>query len=316
VIRAGSQTMRAVGAAIAIALVVIAGVALPPYYEEVLVDGLINAVFAVSLNLLLGYTGLPSLGHAAYFASGAYAAGLVSLHVTHSFWIGALSGTAAGAILGAIFGVVALRTKGAYFLMITLALGQIAWAVAYSWRDVTGGDDGLRGIPAPDIGLSIVHLDGPRLYFVLTLIALVATLAATRLLVGSPFGRTLRGIKDNSVRMGALGYNVWLHRYLAFVMASAGAGFAGVLFVYHKGFVSPDVAHVVTSAQAMLMVILGGAGTLWGPVAGAMTITVLGNFASTYTLHWTLILGLLYIGVVLIAPTGIISVLARPKGSR
>jgi branched-chain amino acid transport system permease protein len=298
--------------ALGLCLILVAGLgaALPSYYAGLLTEGLIFAVLAMSLNLLVGYAGLPSLGHAAYFSIGAYAAGLLAVHATRSFWLGALVGMGAGALLGAAFGLLALRTTGVYFLMITLALAQIVWAVAFSWRSVTGGDDGLRAIGRPDLALPGVDLADTSSYFVFALIVVVAAALAMRVIIRSPFGRTLRGVQESQVRMAALGYNVWLHRYIAFILSSAFAGLAGVLFVYYKGFISPEAASIVVSAEVMLMVILGGAGTLTGPVVGALTIVLLSNFVSAYTDRWTLILGTLYIVVMLAAPQGIVGALA------
>jgi branched-chain amino acid transport system permease protein len=279
---------------------------LPSYYAGLLVDGLIFSIFALSLNLLVGRTGLPSLGHASGFAVGAYAAGLTSLNVTNNFFLGALAGIAAGAVLSAIFGLLALRTKGVYFLMITLALAQIAWGIALTWRGVTGGDDGLRGIKRPTLGFVDIDLTGSAAFYVFVLTCFIAVFALMRLILSSPFGRSLAGIQSNEIRMRALGYDVWLHKYLTFIVAGAFAGFAGVLFVEYKGFVSPDAASIVVSAEVMLMVILGGAASLSGPVIGAFAIILLSNFISSYTARWTFVLGALYAAVMLIAPDGIV----------
>jgi branched-chain amino acid transport system permease protein len=305
VIRSG---LRWLAAAVGIALAV-AAAALPSYYAGLLVEGLIFSIFALSLNLLLGYAGLPSLGHAAYFAAGAYAAGLVAVNVVQSFWVGALAGIAASALLGASFGLLALRTTGVYFLMITLALAQIAWAIAFSWRSVTGGDDGLRGIGRPTLGIPGIDLSGTSSYYLFALAAFAFAFLLMRAVLRSPFGLTLLGVQESPARMDALGYNVWLHKYIAFVLSAAFAGFAGVLFVYYKGFISPEAASIIVSAEVMLMVILGGAGTLAGPAVGAFTIILLSNFVSAYTARWTLILGLLYAFVVLAAPTGMVGAL-------
>jgi branched-chain amino acid transport system permease protein len=284
----------------------IAAMLLPSYYVGLLIEGLIFAIFATSLNLILGFAGLPSLGHAAYFAAGAYATGLVAVHLTQSFWIGMLAGTGTGALLGALFGLLALRATGAYFLMITLALAQIAWAVAFSWRTVTGGDDGLRGIGRPQLWPDGLELGTTLSFYLLTLAAFGAVIVFVRALLQSPFGLTLRGLQTSPRRMEALGYHVWLHKYIAFVLSSGLSGFAGVLFVYYKGFISPEAASIVVSAEVMLMVILGGAGTLFGPAVGAFAIILLSNVVSAHTARWTFVLGALYVIVVLIAPDGVV----------
>lgn len=289
----------------------VAGWLLPPYYAGLVVDGLIFAVFALGVNLLLGHTGLPSLGHAAYFGMGAYAAGLTAIHVSQSFWIGAAAGIGGALALGAVYGLLALRTTGVYFLMITLALGQIAWAVAFSWRRVTGGDDGLRGIPRPDLGLLPGLLDDRNAYFLFALAACILVGLLMAAIIRSPFGRALRGIRENPERMAALGYRIWLYKYLAFVLSAGFSGFAGVLFAYYKGFVSPEAVSIVISAEAMLMVIVGGAATTFGPVVGAFIIIMLSHVVSGYTDRWSLILGLLYIAVVLLAPQGVVALVRK-----
>jgi branched-chain amino acid transport system permease protein len=182
----------------------------------------------------------------------------------------------------------------------------VAWGIAFSWREVTGGDDGLRGVPKPTLGIPITDLSGPSAFYLFTLAAFLAALMLMRAIVRSPFGRSLRGIQESASRMEALGYNVWLHKYLAFVVSAGFAGFAGLLFASYKGFVSPEAASILTSAEVLLMVILGGAGTLFGPVVGAFVIILLSNLISAYTARWTLILGALYAVVVLVAPAGII----------
>jgi branched-chain amino acid transport system permease protein len=287
-------------------VVAIAAAWLPSYYVGLLIEGLVFSIFALGLNLLLGYTGLPSLGHAAYFAAGAYGAGLMAVKVTPDFWAGLACGLVVSTALGAAFGLLALRTSGVYFLMITLALAQVAWGIAFSWRDLTGGDDGLRSIPRPRLEIPGVDLSGTSAFYVFTLAAFVIALVLMRIILRSPFGRSLPGVKDSEARMDALGYNVWLHKYIAFVLSAGFSGFAGVLLSYYKGFVSPESASIIVSAEVMLMVILGGAATLVGPVLGAFVIILLSNLISAYTARWTLILGALYAIVVLAAPAGLV----------
>ena len=285
-------------------------VLLSSYTLGLLIDGLIFSILALGLNLLLGYAGLPSLGHAAYFGVGAYAAGLMMIHVSDSFWLCAIVAIAATAAVGAAFGLLALRTTGVYFLIITLALGQIAWAIAFSWRSLTGGDDGLRGIGRPDLGFGLL-VDDTQSYYLLALGAAGAALLLMALIVRSPFGEALRGIQQNPQRMSALGYDVWLYKLLAFVMSAAFSGFAGVIFVFYKGFVSPESVGVVVSAEITLMVIAGGAGTLLGPFIGAFLVVYLSHAVSGFTDRWMTILGLLYIVVMLFAPKGIVALASR-----
>lgn len=219
--------------------VAIAGAWLPSYYTGLLIEGLVFSIFALGLNLLLGHTGLPSLGHAAYFAAGAYAAGIMAVRITPDFWAGLACGLVVSIALGAAFGLLALRTSGVYFLMITLALAQVAWGIAFSWRDLTGGDDGLRSIPRPTLAIPGVDLSGTAAFYVFTLAAFVIALVLMRAILRSPFGRSLRGVKDSEARMNALGYNVWLHKYIAFVLSAGFSGFAGVLLAYYGDSSAP-----------------------------------------------------------------------------
>jgi branched-chain amino acid transport system permease protein len=277
------------------------------YWINILTQGLIFAVLAMSLDLLLGYTGLPGLGHAAFFGMGAYTVGLVSLRVHPSFWLNCVLGIAAAAILAAIFGLLALRTRGPYFLMITLGMAQLLWGVAWSWRALTRGDDGLTGIRRPEIpGVISLWEPGTFYYFVLVVAAAAAVLMAC--VVRSPFGYALRGIRENETRLQLLGYRVWRYKYVCFILAGGIAGLAGVLYGYFSGFVNPSLLSVRISAEVLLMVALGGAGTLIGPAAGALGIVTLQSLVSDYTKRWYLVLGALYVGVALFR--------ARPRRGR
>jgi branched-chain amino acid transport system permease protein len=303
----------------ALVLLVLAGLALvlaplglPSYHLGLLTKTLILAVFAMSLNLILGYTGLPSLGHAAYFGVAAYTAGLLALRGITNFWIDFGAGVAAAAATAALFGLLALRTRGAYLLMITLALAQVLWGIAFGWKSLTGGDDGLPGVPRPAAGLPWSLADGVRFYYFVLVIVVLAT-AFLWLIVHSPFGRALVGIRENERRMEVLGYNTWAHKYVAFVVAGALAGVAGTVFVAYNGFVNPAYLSVVFSAMALIMVILGGAGTLLGPALGSMVIVFLENLISAHTQRWLLVLGLIYIAVTLFAPAGLMGLVNRRR---
>jgi branched-chain amino acid transport system permease protein len=266
---------------------------------------LIIALFAMSLDLLLGYAGLDSLGHAPFFGIAAYTVGLLSLRLGTSWWLAFPAGLIAGGGVGALFGLLALRARGSYFLMITLALAQVLWGIAFGWRTLTGGDDGLPNIPRPDLGLPWPLTDNtPFYYFVLLIAGAAAVLLAA--IVQSPFGYALRGIRESESRMLALGYNVWRYKYLAFVLAALFSGLAGCLYVYFNRFVSPEYLHVIRSAEVLIMVILGGAGTLIGPAIGAGVIVFLEDMMSSYTQRWLTVLGLVYVVVTLFAPRGLI----------
>jgi len=300
---------RALGVAIVVLLA-----AAPSYlsssYVGLLTKPLILGLFAMSLNLLMGYTGLGSFGHALYFGVGAYAAGLLSLKVLANFWLDAVAALAAAVLVALGFGPLTLRARGSYFAMITLALAQVAWGVAFGWRSLTGGDDGLPGIARPVL-MGSLTLSGETSFFYFVAVIFAAATLGLAVVVDSPFGKTLAGIKESETRMEVLGYNVWAYQYAASVLAGLLAGLAGVLFVYYNGYVSPVYLSVVFSAQALLMVILGGAGTLLGPAIGAAIIVMLENLISIFTERWVLVLGTIYVIVTLFAPRGIHGLLRR-----
>jgi branched-chain amino acid transport system permease protein len=210
----------------------------------------------------------------------------------------------------ALFGFLAIRATGTYFLMITLALGMVVWGLAFRWVSMTKGDNGIAGVPRPELGLPW-SLSAPLPFFYFALVAATLAWAAMGVLVRSPFGLGLKGIRESESRMRALGYSVWLHKYLAFVISGFFAGFAGVLWAYYNGFVGPVDVQLVTSVETLLMVALGGPGTLAGPALGAALIVFLKNFVSVYTKRWLLILGAVYIGVILWAPRGVLGAFSR-----
>jgi branched-chain amino acid transport system permease protein len=192
--------------------------------------------------------------------------------------------------------------------MITLALGMVVWGLAFRWVSLTRGDNGISSVPRPEL-FAVGSLATPLPFFYFTLSAAAVAWALLGLLVASPFGLTLRGIRESESRMRSLGYNVWLHKYVAFVLSGAVAGGGGVLWAYYNGFVSPTDVQLITSVEALLMVALGGPGTLVGSVLGAAAIVFLKNFVSLYTNRWLLILGAVYIGVILFAPRGVVGAL-------
>jgi branched-chain amino acid transport system permease protein len=287
------------------------GPVMPAYPLTLVTQALIFGILAMSLDLLLGYTGLPSLGQAAYFGVAAYVVALLATERQVGLVGCAAAGIALAAVTAAVFGVVAIRARGTYFLMITLALGMVVWGLAFRWVSLTKGDNGVAGVPRPALGA--LHLSAPLPFFYFVLLTAVAAFALLGLLVTSPFGLGLKGIRGSESRMEALGYNVWLHKYVAFVLAGTFAGVAGVLWAYYNGFVGPTDVQLVTSVEALLMTALGGPGTLIGPAIGAGIIVFLKNFVSVYTKRWLLILGAVYIGVILFAPHGVVGALRRQR---
>jgi branched-chain amino acid transport system permease protein len=285
-------------------------VALPPFYTSywvtLLTQMLIFAILAMSLDILVGYTGLSSFGHAGFFGAAAYVAAILSTRYRMGFLICFAGGIALTAGIGAVFGLLVAHASGVYFLIITLALGMTLWGLAFRWVSMTGGDNGISGIPRPDIGLPISLKDPLTFYyFIAVLFLLILILMAV--LVRSPFGHSLKGVRESESRMRVLGYNSWLHKYLSYVLAAAIAGSAGVLWAYFNGFTSPYDMDLTASIEIILMVILGGPGTLIGPALGAGIIVFLKNFISAYTQRWLLILGTIYILTILYAPQGLVN---------
>ena len=311
---------RFLAGVIAVAVVGALAPLLPSYPLTLLTQAVISAIFAMSLDILLGYTGLPSLGHAAYFGVAAYAVAILSVDAQAGFVTCLLTALVAAALTAALFGLLAIRATGTYFLMITLALGMVVWGLAFRWVSMTKGDNGISGVPRPELALPW-NLAAPLPFFYFALAAAALAWLVLGLLVRSPFGMSLKGIRESESRMRSLGYNVWLHKYLAFIISGIFAGFSGVLWSYYNGFVSPVDVQLVTSVEALLMVALGGSGTLVGPAIGAALIVFLKNFVSVYTKRWLLILGAVYIGVILFAPRGIVGALRTeapplPRGER
>ena len=289
-----------------LALVMLVGETLPAFRLRLASEILIFGLFALSLDVLLGYTGLPSLGHALYFGSAAYAAAVVARDHTDSFFAGLATGVVVAALVAAVAGLIALRTAGVFFLMITLAFGQLGVAVALRMSSVTGGADGLAGVLKPELPFAGVDLYEPRHFFYFTAVVVGMFVALAWWLVRSPFGAALKGVRENPGRMSALGYNVWAHRYIAFVVSAALSGAAGVLLSYHHGFVNPEVMGLTTSAEAMLMVILGGGGTLFGPLLGAAGVLIFEDVSRGFADRWRLLLGVTYVVTVLVARKGLL----------
>lgn len=270
---------------------------MPTYLQSMMTKFLILGLFAISLNLIFGYTGLFSLGHAAFFGVAGYTAGiLIVRYGVGSFWISGFLGILMAVFAAAVFGFIALRVSGLFFLLVTFALGQLLSSIAMTWYSMTMGSIGLIGIPRPDLGLPWINLWSSLnfYYFVFATFAICYFLLYR--LINSPLGHALQGIRDNENRMRALGYYTWLYKYIAFIIAGLFAGVAGLLFAYFNGSIAPSHLGFLTSSLALLIVILGGTGTLWGPVIGAGVIVFVEYFASLLTpVRWPLILGIVFL---------------------
>jgi branched-chain amino acid transport system permease protein len=274
------------------------------YYVNIASQILIAAVFALGLNVMVGYAGLVSLGHAGLFGMAAYTAAWMVSAGGFGHLVAALAALAMTLVAAAIFAVLALRATGIGFLMITLALGQILWGIAYRWIELTNGDNGISvpGRPAP-FGVSLA---APFPFYYAMLVVLLATLATLAIFVRSPFGASLRGTRDQPRRMSALGHHVWAIRFLAFLFSGFWSGVAGLLYFYYNEFVSPHVLALGNSAEALLMVISGGTGTLLGPIVGAALVVVMKNVASAYIERWNFLLGAIFVAIVMLMPEGLV----------
>ena len=271
------------------------------------------SILVMSLDILLGYTGLASLGQAAYLGVGAYATAILATKyhfgLGWDFWLVLLIGILLGAALAAIFGLLAIRASGVYFLMITLALGQCVWGLAYRWNSLTGGDNGINVRERPKFGG--IDLANEQTFFFLVFAIFCVALLLMYTLVRSPFGRSLAGIRERELRMQILGYNTWLHKYIAFIIAGAFGGLSGVLWAHTAGIVSPVNVELPTSVDALLMAVLGGSGTLVGGVIGTFIVFGLREFLSTLVPWWQYVLGLVYVATILYLPTGLMGIPER-----
>ncbi len=273
---------------------------LSAYPKTLATETLILGLFAMSIDLLAGIAGRVPLGHAAMFGVGAY---VVAYHVAitgGNAWIGVVLALLASTAVAVLFGALAVRTTGVYFLLLTLAEGMIVWGICFRWTSVTGAETGIRGVSRP----ALIADPNTFYYFVLVIVAICGWLIWR--LVHSPFGQALRGISESTSRMRTLGYNVPLTLTIAFTLSGLFAGIAGILFVFLNNFVSPTNVSLDQSTQGLLMVILGGAGTLWGAFVGSAVIIALSNVVSSYTERWTTILGLMFILTMLFASEGLI----------
>lgn len=265
---------------------------------------LIFAIFAMSLNLLVGYTGLLSFGHAAFFGVSTYVVIGLGVHLGISGWIGALAGILVSTALAALIGLACIRVSGIPFLMLTMAFSQLLFATALKWRSATGGTDGLIGFVPPDLFGHNLGAD-PVARYTVVVIGFLLVLGFLACLVKSPLGSIFIGIRDNEQRMRSIGYPVQRFKLIAFTLAGALAGVGGALYALFNGYVSTDILHWHLSGDAMLMVILGGSGTLFGPVVGAALFLLMKNFLSSYNDYWAFWIGITFIFCVMFMREGV-----------
>jgi branched-chain amino acid transport system permease protein len=269
------------------------------FYVNMISEVMIYGLLAMSINILAGYTGLVPLGHAGIFGISAYVVGYLLTKTATPLYIAIVLGILMATFVAAVFAVIAIRTSGVYFLMVTLAQGMIVWGIAYRWSSVTGAENGIRGILRPEF------IQEYWQFYYLVLVVFVILVLVMYRLVTSPFGLVLKGIRESESRMRTLGYNTTLHKFLGFTATGFFAGIAGVLYSLYNGFVSPSNVEFAKSAEGVLMTIVGGAGTLLGPVVGAAVVIFTRNIVSLYTSRWPIVMGLIFVLTILFIRDGL-----------
>jgi branched-chain amino acid transport system permease protein len=293
----------AFSATVSVILLVFLPPVLPTYIVILLTQALIFCIVAMSLDLLIGYTALGALGHGTFFAIGAYVTAILTTRYGHGFGFTLIAGIGLAATVSALVGLFALRATGIYFLLISLSIAMCVWGLAYQWVSVTGGENGISGIQRPHL---FIDMSVPLNWYYFVVAASAISFLLMFLLIRSPFGRTMVGIRDSALRMKVLGYNTWLHRYFAFIIAGAFAGGAGTLCAFYNSYVSPNDGDLGLCFKLVLMVTIGGPGTLIGPCIGAFIITFLENILSTLTDRYLLLIAFVYVLSAMYAPQGIL----------
>jgi branched-chain amino acid transport system permease protein len=293
--------------AVILALLALVPHVAPRFYVYILAVILVNGLLAMSLNLLVGHGGAYQFHHGAFYGVGAYTAGLILAKTALPAWVGLVAGPFAAAAAGLVIGAICVRLNKLYFGMLQISLGSLIWIVALRWYGLTNGDDGIHGIPVPELLSGSVH----AYYFVLAVV--VACLAVMFLILKSPFGATLRAVRDNPQRCEAVGIDVRVHQLIAIVIGTFFAGAAGVLFVVLEGSVFPDMLFWVLSLEIFIMCLLGGWFTFFGPMLGAAIMVALRTFVGSYTEYWTLILGVVLILLIFFMPEGLMGLDLRSR---
>jgi branched-chain amino acid transport system permease protein len=293
----------------------------PRYVQTLATSIIIFSIYVCSANLLTGYTGLVSLGQAMFWGSAAYlVAILTTCGIVQNFYLVFLISILSVMIIGTLFGVLAVRVKKSYFMILTFAFGHVVWSVAmYSLQNITDGFNGIRDVPRPNLGLLGSMENNVNFYF-LTLAVGALCFLLIYFIIHSPFGHALMGIRDNEHRMSALGFNTFLYKCLSYILSAMIAGVGGTLFAYFHTYVSPSDLHWIWSGEALMMMFIGGIGTFWGPLFGALVFTGLRYWVSSYTMYWFGVEGIIFILVVLFFRGGIVGFLTdlqrRGKPSR
>jgi len=276
-------------------------------FEALAVNILIQGLYALGFNLMFGYLGLLSFGHAALFGGGSYLCGIAFVHFGFPWWASLLAGIAGGLVIAAGIGALAVRTRGIYFSMVTLALSQCVYYIFYQATSWTGGENGLRGTDLPKVDLGFATLDflSPRTrYYAIAACVILALWLLSRILA-SPFGAAVEAMRENEARARACGFDTTRTRLLAFILSGGFCGLAGALNAFHLAIVPIETLHYETSGLAVMMSLLGGMGTFFGPFVGAAVFLLLENVVSVWTVHWQLVVGAIFVLCVLFFPRGI-----------
>jgi len=306
-----------VWAAPVLAVLIVLPFVVPPYQTVLLTYGLVFAIAALGFNLLLGYTGLLSFGHSAYFGMGAYAVAFIvkyaRLESMEAFLLG---GVLASGAVAALFGLVCVRYTRIFFGILTLALSQVLWSLAFKFFWVTGGSDGLR-VPTPTLLGGTVRAGSDKFeflshrYYFYVLAVFVVAVAVTWVIVHSPFGKALQAIRDNETRAEFVGVQVWHYRWVAFLISGMFTGLAGALWVPLNGLTTPDILHWTFSGKIVFFTVLGGFQTFFGPIIGAVIYNYLETYAVGHTVYWQMVLGIVLVVLVLALPAGVVGTLRR-----
>jgi branched-chain amino acid transport system permease protein len=299
---------RVIFALLAVAAALLAPLMVGQFWMTLITQIYIYGLLALSLDLLLGHAGLYSLCHASFFAVAAYTTAILQVRYGQPTLVAGPAGIIAGTLLAMLYGA-SVRTRGVYFILITIALGYVIWGAVYRWASFTGGDNGITNVPPPSVAEVTLGSQTAYYYFVLA-VALLCALGY-RILIKSPFGLSLRGIKASESRMRSLGYRTTQHLYVAFVISGAMASLAGVLYVYYNRFINPVAASFQISVEVSLMAIVGGSGTIIGPFLGAGILLGLRNWVSSFFEFHAAIIGVVFIATILWAPDGIVGFVNR-----
>jgi branched-chain amino acid transport system permease protein len=283
-------------------------------YTELATRVLVLGLAAMSVNFLLGFTGVLSFGHAAYFGLGAYGAGMMLKYMLPSTPASILLAVLIGTLAGAAIGALIVKLRGIYFAMVTIAFGQVFYFIAFRWRSVTNGDDGLTGWQRQPIDLGFTTIDilgNDKAYYYLVLLVFAMATGAMALLLRSPFGRTLLAIRENEQRARFLGIPIEFHIWIAFTISCFFASLAGSLFALLNNFTDPRALHWTLSGNFVIMAVLGGMRSFWGPLVGAAIFVVLQDYVSSHTQNWMFFIGIFFVLVVLFFPRGVLGLIRR-----